>query len=189
MTITVNRAPVLTLWATVVAERMGFDTDEAHSLGRAVAGMNAQSKGQMLGIYTPGKTADGEPLPKTGLGEELWVELCGRSVPARRFQTGLRAVKKDEPVDPDKTRTYLKSRFKDALAPTREAMETLARSLDPEEIGSRAYGLYTRFRPEIPKGKTGWGARGELDLDLIRSLAERQGAKPVDGSQSGGLDS
>ena len=35
-TIQVNRAPVLTLWATVVAERLGFDHDAAQTLGRAV---------------------------------------------------------------------------------------------------------------------------------------------------------
>jgi len=39
--IEINRAPVLTLWATVVAEQLGFDHDEALTLGRAVAGLNA----------------------------------------------------------------------------------------------------------------------------------------------------
>ena len=52
-TVTINRAPVLTLWATVVAERIGFDRDEALSLGKTVAGLNAQAKGRRLGIYTP----------------------------------------------------------------------------------------------------------------------------------------
>jgi hypothetical protein len=44
-TIRINRAPVLTLWAAVVAERLGFDHDTALTLGRAVAGLNAYSKG------------------------------------------------------------------------------------------------------------------------------------------------
>ena len=48
-TITINRAPVLTLWAAVVAERLGYSRDEALTLGRAVAGMNAQSKAVHLG--------------------------------------------------------------------------------------------------------------------------------------------
>jgi hypothetical protein len=39
----VNRAPVLTLWAAVVAERLGYERDEALTLGKAVAGLNAQS--------------------------------------------------------------------------------------------------------------------------------------------------
>ena len=40
-TISINRAPVLTLWAAVVAQRLGFAEDEALTLGRAVAGLNA----------------------------------------------------------------------------------------------------------------------------------------------------
>ena len=71
--IKINRAPVLTLWAAVVAERMGYDRDAALTLGKCLAGH------------------------------------------ARR--------------------------------------------------------LYEQFRPEIPTGKRGWGAKGTLDLDLIRSLA------------------
>jgi len=45
----VNRAPVLTLWAAVVAEVLGFEHDEARIRGRAVAGMNAYSKGYPWG--------------------------------------------------------------------------------------------------------------------------------------------
>ena len=41
----INRAPVLTLWAAVVAKVLGFEQDEALTLGRAVAGLNAYSKG------------------------------------------------------------------------------------------------------------------------------------------------
>jgi hypothetical protein len=40
-TLQINRAPVLTLWAAVVAERLGFTWEEALTLGRAVAGLNA----------------------------------------------------------------------------------------------------------------------------------------------------
>jgi len=40
-TIKINRAPVLTLWAAVVAKRLGFKWNEALTLGRAVAGLNA----------------------------------------------------------------------------------------------------------------------------------------------------
>ena len=50
-TISINRAPVLTLWAAVVAQRLGFDEDEALTLGKAVAGLNAQAKGHRLGSF------------------------------------------------------------------------------------------------------------------------------------------
>ena len=51
----INRAPVLTLWAAVVAERMGFEWSEALTLGKVLAGLNAQSKGRMLGLFGPPK--------------------------------------------------------------------------------------------------------------------------------------
>jgi hypothetical protein len=46
--ISINRAPVLTLWAAVVAQRLGFDEAEALTLGKAVAGLNAQAKGRQV---------------------------------------------------------------------------------------------------------------------------------------------
>jgi hypothetical protein len=46
----VNRAPMLTLWAAVVGEVLGFEHDEALTLGRAVAGLNAYLKGVPLGL-------------------------------------------------------------------------------------------------------------------------------------------
>ena len=51
--IRINRAPVLTLWAAVVAERLGFDRDTALTLGQAVAGLSAYAKGVSLGIIEP----------------------------------------------------------------------------------------------------------------------------------------
>jgi hypothetical protein len=39
----VNRAPVLRLWAAMVAEVLGFEHDEALTLGRAVPVLNVGS--------------------------------------------------------------------------------------------------------------------------------------------------
>jgi hypothetical protein len=48
--VVINRGPVLTLSAAVVAEMLGFDYDEALTLGRAGARLNAYSKGVALGL-------------------------------------------------------------------------------------------------------------------------------------------
>jgi hypothetical protein len=165
-----NRAPVLTLWAAVVAERLGYAHDEALTFGKAVAGLNAQSKGRRLGIFKPGHQKDRKPK-KTGLGEEFWVEICGRAVPAVETKAGVRAVVRDKPIDPQKVEAYLEGKFGDDLRAVRAAMKELARSKKPPELADEAYSLYESFRPAIPPGKKGWGAKGDLDLDLIRSLA------------------
>jgi len=168
--ILVNRAPVLTLWAAVVAERLGFSPDEALSLGKAVAGLNAQAKGRALGIF--------EARPKTirqakqqKHGEEFWVKLCGRPVPAKSTDQGVRAVSGDKPIDPDGVARYLSQKFGDDLDAVKRAMEALSKAREPDDLAERAFALYERFRPEIPGGKKGWGAKGTLDLGLIRSLA------------------
>lgn len=171
--ITINRAPVLTLWAAVVAERLGYDRDEALTLGRAVAGLNAQSKGRRLGIFKP--AAPGAKKPRPGLGELHTVELLGRAVPVVRTRGGLRAAAKGEaPDDPGSVERYLEGKFGDSLAAARRAMTELAAAFKPAELAHAAFALYEDFRPEVPRGATGWGAKGVLDLGKVRGLAERE---------------
>jgi len=171
--IKINRAPVLTLWAAVVAERLGYDKDTALTLGKAVAGLNAQSKGRKLGIYEE-KAEEGkrEDKKKEKATETVFVELLGRGIPAVRTSKGLRAAEKGEPIPAERVQAYLEQKFKEDLDDTRKAMEKLAKAFPPRQLESKAYGLYEEFRPEIPEGVKGWGAKGELDLDYIRSLAE-----------------
>jgi hypothetical protein len=168
--ILVNRAPVLTLWAAVVAERLGFDHEAALSLGKALAGLNAQSKGRSLGIYKPAERPEGLLPKKAGLGEEFWVELLGRPIPAKMTDEGVRAVVKDRPIEPGGVERYLDEKFGAGLQAVKKAMGDLARSFKSAELAARAYSLYERFRPEIPPGVRGWGVKGELDVDRILSL-------------------
>jgi len=179
--IQVNRAPVLTLWAAVVAERLGYKADEALTLGRVLAGLNAQAKGRRLGIYHP---REGEPDHKRAerAGEELTVALLGREVPVVRNAEGVRATSGGRPMDAAGVQRYLESKFGTDLAAVREALEELARSCRREELAAHAYALYEQFRPDVPAGKPGWGATGELDLARIRQMAKRSQSQASPGS-------
>jgi hypothetical protein len=170
--IMVNRAPVLTLWGAVVAARLGYDWEEALSLGQAMAGLNAQSKGRALGIYGPPKGREGDTPKKVGLGEEFWVALLGRHIPAKQTEQGVRAVTGDKPVDADRVARYLEAKFGEALPAVREALEQLAAALDPAALEEEAFPLYERFRPAIEPGTRGWGQKGVLDLAKIREMAQ-----------------
>jgi hypothetical protein len=170
--ITINRAPVLTLWGVVVARRLGHGERTALTLGKAMAGLNAQSKGRRLGIYTPPKLGHGEKPKKSGLGEEFWIELCGRPIPAKETEEGVRAVIKDQPIEPSKVESYLDKAFGGDLSEARSAMEELARAFKPKQLAEIAFSLYERFRPSVARGKAGWGQKGTLDLGRIRALAE-----------------
>ena len=170
--IKINRAPVLTLWAVVVAERLGYDRDAALTLGKAVAGLNAQSKGQSLGIFKPReKLAEKEKERKKG--EEFLVELLGRAVMVVRTEAGIRAAIKGRATEPESVERYLRSKFGNALLDVQEAMRKLAASRRPDDLAAQAYALYEQFRPEIPAGTKGWGAQDDLDLDRIASLGRR----------------
>jgi hypothetical protein len=163
---------VLTLWAAVVAERLGHGKDTALTLGKAVAGLNAQSKGRRLGIYEEKQEDEKGKVKKGEAVKTEFIEILGRGVPTVKTSKGLRAAIKGDEIDPDSVETYLKQKFKDDLEDTRAAMEKLAKAFTPKQLESKAYGLYEKFRPEIPAGTKGWGAKGELDLEHIRSLAK-----------------
>jgi hypothetical protein len=168
----VNRAPVLTLWAAVVAEHLGFDRDEALTLGRGLAGLNAQSKGRSLGIFEEHPQEEPKPPRQRPPGEEYVVDLLGREVPVVSTDAGVRATSKGQPVSPASVERYLESKFHGDLPEVRAAMEELAGSLPPERLASWAFRLYEQFRPVIPGGKAGWGAAGDLELEKIRALKE-----------------
>jgi hypothetical protein len=88
----VNRAPVLTLWAAVVAEVLGFEHDEALTLGRAVAGLNAYSKGVSLGLFQPTPTEVKEQRRKMRKEEIVTIDLLRsgdlseKNMPYRRIE-------------------------------------------------------------------------------------------------------
>src|SRR5262245_2412056 len=173
-TIEINRAPVMTLWAAVVAERLGYARDEALTLGRAVAGMNAQSKAVRLGIREPGEPEKKGEKSKRAAARPESVLLLGRAVPVVKTPKGLRSVSKEgKPDSPEAVERYLASKFGDSLAAARTAMTALAKALTKDELAARAYALYEQFRPQVPQGTTGWGAKGVLDLGALAKLAPK----------------
>src|SRR6185295_7831387 len=91
-TITINRAPVLTLWASVVARRLGFERDEALTLGRAVASIGTHPKDAPLILVTPSRKSIKERRRALKTGKQIQFDLLKRAVPVVRTPKGLRAV-------------------------------------------------------------------------------------------------
>ncbi|HKW50837.1 MAG TPA: hypothetical protein VJQ53_03815 [Candidatus Eisenbacteria bacterium] len=173
-TVLVNRAPVMTLWAAVVAERLGYDRDAALTLGKAVAGLNAQSKGRRLGIYGPPERGAGHKKRPSAPTPDH-VPLLGREVPVVETADGLRAVVHERAENPDSVRRYLNEKFGDSLPQVVAAMRALAKAYPLDRLAEIAPSLYEEFRPAIPAGKKGWGAKGNLDLNKVRALARSEG--------------
>lgn len=170
--IEINRAPVMTLWAVVVAERLGHSHDEALTLGRAVTGLNAYSKAKAIGLVS---STEKEPTEKTTTRQPTKrptsVALLGRQVPVVKTKDGMRALAKDAAIEPAAVERYLKARFKESLPLVLAAMRKLAASRTPKVLDVEAYSLYEKFRPDVPAGEAGWGKAGVLSVETIEALA------------------
>ena len=170
-TVLVNRAPVLTLWASVVAECLGYERGEARSLGKALAAINARPKARRSGVQL--RVEKPAEARKTLPDEDFLVVLLGRSIPAKNTAEGVRAVDEGRLFDPEFVERYLQGKFNHRLADVETSMMFLARSFKPDKLSAGAFALYEQFRPAISEGMNGRGTPGELDLALIRSLAPK----------------
>jgi hypothetical protein len=170
--IKVNRAPVLTLWAAVVAERLGHPPETALSLASAVAGTAARAKARRLGIAEEKDQvkdrAEAAPRPAEGT-----ARLLGRTIRLTHDKDGVVLAEgggKAAPAGP--VQAYVAKAFGGHLAEVRKAMEDLAARYDPEELNRVGFRLYEHFRPEVPPDVRGWGAKGMLDLEKISSAGD-----------------
>ena len=166
--IVVNRAPVLTLWATVVAERLGHPADTALTLGRAVAGAAARVKARNIGreerpIDRDAETVRLRPDPVTAPAVLLGKEI--RLLPNADGE--LRAADGEQPADPAAVMRYITKAFGARLEEVRGAMRQLAGRYDPAELNRIGFRLYETFRPDVPPGAEGWAAKAVLEVDKI----------------------
>lgn len=168
----VNRAPVLTLWAAVVAERLGHPEETALTLGAAIAGTAARAKARRLGIaeerQEDGQRRDGDAGKQTGT-----IRLLGREIPVSRSDSGsLLAAHDERPQSPAAIKNYIARAFGDRLGEVRAAMAALAASMPPDELNRVGFRIYEGFRPEVPAGVEGWGKKAMLDIERIRRAVE-----------------
>src|ERR1700712_2475071 len=111
--IRVNRAPVLTLWAAIVAERLGHDADAAITLGRAVAGSSARVKARAIGLEEKhegsdlGEAAKQAPRP----APRQTVHLLGRDVPVVEQKGSQYALGCDKPASSHPAHAYVERAF------------------------------------------------------------------------------
>jgi hypothetical protein len=178
-TIRIDCAPVLTLWASVVAERLGWPHDTALTMGQAIAGMTAHSNRVRTGTSAQRDDRQHEPAPSPSAGVTgaiRDVPLLGRIVHVAPTAEGERAISNNAPVKPDKVERYLRREFGSQLCATLSAMERLAVTMASDTLNEEAFHLYEHFRPEVPLGEPGQNAKGILDLALIHALvrAKRQ---------------
>jgi hypothetical protein len=156
----------------VVAERLGYLPETALSLGRFVARSSARAKARRLGIVEETEDAAGRRERARELRERRHtVQLLGREIPVPPAPDGtLRAENDGKPSSAKSVAVYVARAFGDRLAEARAAMEHLAASLPADELNRVAFQLYEHFRPDVPEGVKGSGAKGMVKLNEIEKL-------------------
>ncbi|KAH9951615.1 hypothetical protein B0H21DRAFT_716738 [Amylocystis lapponica] len=171
----VNRAPVMMAWAFIVAERLGFQREEALSIASVYTEMNAITKGVSLGIFDSG-TQKGREASQHG--SQPYVDLMGRrSVPL--YQTAdarWRALSTGAPVAPSAAFSYISRALRQTTPHVLGALRLLAASYAPAQLNAKGFALYADFRPSVD----GWGKKAELRCNAILALRKARAKNEED---------
>jgi hypothetical protein len=165
---TLNRFPLLGLWAEEAARRLGYTRAEAESLGHAYAVLYAiRARGQ------PHKPAEHEkkPVPKRKRPAAEEVEFGGDQLAVTRTDDdrvrGL--VGGESPQTPASYRTSVAAKFPPGYYDKlQDAFRLVLRTYPPRQMKTRlVYNLYDRWKKSCGVGRS-------VDLDkLLRWCEER----------------
>ncbi|KAF9247293.1 hypothetical protein BU15DRAFT_84810 [Melanogaster broomeanus] len=177
----VNRAPLMTAWATVVAEHLGFEREEALSIGSVYTEMNAVTKGVSLGLIDESRKKEIEPIP----GEKQpYVDLMGRRPLYQTQSSKWRALVGGSPALPSAAFSYISRAFRQTTPHVVGALRLLAASYPPPELNRIGFSLYADFRPTVD----GWGKRGEVPCERILSLRKRGDGEGLEAGVKGDVN-
>jgi hypothetical protein len=183
----VSRTSLLTLWASVVAERLGHQRLTALTLAKAVAGTTARLKVRVIGReqWISGREemgpALGLDLPRLHKKAAMArVVLLGKTIPLLTDASGQpRAALRTLPTrdggeaneyvaaDPAEVERYLIKAFGLHLADLRTAMEVLAACYEPMELNRIGFQLYENFQPSGPHDQEGRRGKAALEIENI----------------------
>ncbi|KIY74050.1 hypothetical protein CYLTODRAFT_406103 [Cylindrobasidium torrendii FP15055 ss-10] len=153
--VVINRAPIMSAWALVVAERQGFQRAEALSIASVYTEMNALSKGVSLGVY-----------------KEKQAVIEGGNQPSlyRTKSQQWRALLNGTPALPTAAFSYISRSLRQTMPFVVGALRLLADSYNPSELNEKGYSLYCDFRPDV----SGWGQRAAVKCQTILDLRKTE---------------
>ena len=184
--VTINRAPVLTLWAAVLAHVGPAQLPwlSALTVGKAIAGMLAQSRGRSLGIFEPSadRTRKRQKTADEQQHEVADVQVLGIKVHMARVDQLALATISNKPVNASQCDRYVHQHLGGdrprVMAVMRYVAQCLlARGVDGEAdiTGRYSFTLYEQFRPTLNNGQApGWGQKGELDLRKMVEIGKNE---------------
>jgi len=172
-TITINRAPVLQLWGSVVASFLypELSWPACLSIGNAISSLCAMSKGRSIGVIDPPKEdKDGTKKrhgPSDGTKE---VKVMGFSLQVKGDAALVGG--KPKPLNEATLQNKFGVEEYDAVrAAFTESLQSWKGHED--ELNTKAFHMYETFRPSVAKGQKGWGRKGELSTTEITKVVQR----------------
>lgn len=165
----VNRAPVMTAWAVVVLQCLGFRVQEALSLAHCYVSTTAEARAATLG-----QAKATAPAHVTSANQPH-VDFLQVRIPVIQLRQGqYRGLHAGEVIPPTRAFDYLRRAMFQMLPHVMGALTLLAQAYmgpenDTEALQRHAYGLYVDFRPDT---QGAWGKRATLSLDTILDLRQ-----------------
>ena len=179
-TVTINRAPVLELWSSCVAQFLhpSVSWETCLSVGSAISTITAISKGRSIGKIDkpdPGEAQKKAKDRKSKATKENLDELEVMSFKLNLDNNGHALVggKPKKAGEDALIKKYggseqyqkVKKTFQDALESWKG---------QDEELNGNAFKFYEDFRPSIQPGQQGWGRQGQLNMQTIKSVVIKE---------------
>lgn len=176
--IVINRAPVLQLWGACVAHFIypKLEWSTCISAGSAISTICAVAKGRSIGTISErdgsdGKNQEREEAKKKQKDLDV-IEVMQFKL---KLKDGLALVGSEQKGKPG-AEEPLKKKFGEEQY--EEARQTFDKALtswkgDEDELNRLAFGFYEDFRPSVSKGQGGWGRKGELNLENVKSAVHK----------------
>lgn len=175
--IIINRSPVLQLWAATVANFLHPDEswNTCLSIGGSIATLCAISKGRAIGKVEP-KDDSAEAHDKRKQRkqkDENFREIEVMGFTMQVMDDVVIVGGKPKPLNEDSLRAKFGGETN--YDKTKNAMEEALQkwSDEKDELNKKAFHMYETFRPDIRSGASGWGRKGELNLQEVKSAAEK----------------
>ncbi|KAI6823209.1 hypothetical protein KC340_g11873 [Hortaea werneckii] len=172
--ITINRAPVLELWASCVTNFIypSIPWETCLSVGSAISTITAVAKGRSIGtMEKPGPDeaeARRRERQRKAEDEQLEdIEVMGFHL---RLKDG-KALVGDKPKPGNESalsKKFGQEQYEMAKGAFQDALGSWKGR--ESELDREAFKMYEEFRPTVPPGQKGWGRKGQLNLENVKGV-------------------
>lgn len=167
--VVLNGSAALTLWGTTVAQRVGFDWQEALSIGRASATQEVYPNGAKHVHFRPTPATVRRRRSTTTPGQTIAIDLLGRAILVVRTGGGFRALHRGKIIDPISVDHALMRRISEKkYLILCAALMRLARSMTPTELAVHGDVIFRRVCSTTTRQGN---AVVRVDLQLMRKLS------------------